>query len=169
MSSRAALIVLSAMTLAACGTMGGPAYAPPPLPVAPPPPPPPGAILGHGAFRLANGRASCAGFSVALMPDLPRYRNRVQALYGSTGRVMEPVAEVKARSARLPPSPGTAPIASASCDARSAFSFPSVVSDRYFLIMHVKVKPAQIGHDDYVLLQPVTVNPGQTTVVTLAP
>jgi hypothetical protein len=169
MSRRVALIVLSALTLAACGTTGGPAFAPPALPVAPPPPPPPGAILGHGAFRLADGRASCAGFSVALMPDLPRYRNRVQALYGSTGRVMEPVAEVKARSARLPPSPDTAPIASASCDARGEFGFPSVVSDRYFLIMHVKVKPAQIGHDDYVLLQPVSVQPGQTTVVTLAP
>jgi hypothetical protein len=169
MSRRAALIVLSALTLAACGTVGGPAYAPPPLPAAPPPPPAPGAIEGHGAFRLADGRASCAGFSVALMPDRPRYRARFQALYGSTGRVMEPVAEVKARSARLPASPDTAPIASASCDARGEFAFPSVVSDRYFLIMHVKVKPAQIGHDDYVLLQPVNVIPGQTTVVTLAP
>ncbi len=68
-----------------------------------------------------------------------------------------------------PASPDTAPIAAASCDARGEFAFPSVVSDRYFLIMHVKVKPAQIGHDDYVLLQPVNVQPGQTTVVTLAP
>jgi predicted small lipoprotein YifL len=168
MSRRAALIVLSALTLAACGTTG-PAYVPPSLPAAPPPPPPPGAIQGHGAFRLADGHATCAGFSVALMPDRPRYRARFQALYGSVGRVMEPVAEVKARSARLPASPDTAPIASASCDARGEFDFPSVVSDHYFLIMHVKVKPAQIGHDDYVLLQPVNVEPGQTAVVTLAP
>ncbi len=169
MSRRAALIVLSALILAACGTMRGPSYPAPPPIAEPPPPPAPGAIEGHGAFRLADGRASCAGFSVALMPDRPRYRARFQALYGSAGRVMEPVAEVKARSARLPASPDTAPIASASCDARGEFAFPSVVSDRYFLIMHVKVRPAQIGHDDYVLLQPVNVQPGQTTVVTLAP
>jgi hypothetical protein len=35
--------------------------------------------------------------------------------------------------------------------------------------MHVKLRPAQVGHDDYVLLQPVSVHPGQATVVTLAP
>jgi len=169
MSRRVVLIVLSALALAGCASERGPSYPAPPPIAEPPPPPAPGAIEGHGAFRLADGRASCAGFSVALMPDRPRYRARFQALYGSTGRVMEPVAEVKARSARLPPSPDTAPIASASCDARGEFAFPSVVSDRYFLIMHVKVKPAQIGHDDYVLLQPVGVQPGQTTVVTLAP
>jgi hypothetical protein len=170
MSHRAPLIVLSALALAACGTTGGPSYlVPPTAALPPPPPPPPGAIEGHGAFRLAAGRATCAGFSVGLMPDRPRYRERFQALYGSTGRVMEPVAEVKARSARLPASPDTAPIASAACDARGEFGFPSVVGDRYFLIMHVKIKPAQVGHDDYVLLQPVTVTPGQTTVVALAP
>jgi predicted small lipoprotein YifL len=169
MSRRAALIVLSALTLAACGTTGGPSYLPPAPVIPPPPPPPPGAIEGHGAFRLAQGRATCAGFSVALMPDRPRYRARFQALYGSTERVMEPVTEVKARSARLPASPDTGPIASASCDLHGEFGFPSVVGDRYFLIMHVKLKPAQVGHDDYVLLQPITVTPGQTTVVTLAP
>ena len=170
MLRRAVLVALPALALAACGTMNaGPSYLPPPPQAPPPPPPPPGAIQGHGAFRLPDGRATCAGFSVALMPDLPRYRSRIQALYGSTGRVMEPVSEVKARSAKLPASPDTAPIASASCDARGEFAFPSVVSDRYFLIMHVKVRPAQIGHDDYVLLQPVAVSPGETTVVTLAP
>ena len=170
MSRRAALIVLSTLTLAACGTyQGGGGYAPPPPREEPPPPPPPGAIEGHGAFRLAGGRATCAGFSVALMPDTPRYHNRVQALYGTTGRVMEPVSEVKARSAKLPASPDTAPIASASCDVHGEFAFHSVVADRYFLIMHVKVRPATAGHDDYVLLQPVGVQPAQTTVVALAP
>ena len=169
MSRRAALIALSALSLAACASQRGPNYPAAPPIGEPSPPPAPGAIEGHGAFRLADGHATCAGFSVALMPDRPRYRARFQALYGSVGRVMEPVAEVKARSARLPPSPDTAPIASASCDVRGEFAFPSVVSDRYFLIMHVKVRPAQIGHDDYVLLQPVNVQSGQTTVVTLAP
>jgi hypothetical protein len=171
MSRRAVLIVLPALALAACGTFEGrgPYPPPPPREAPPPPPPPPGAIQGHGAFRLAGGRATCAGFSVALMPDAPRYRRRVEALYGATGRMMLPVSEVKARSARLPASPDTAPIASASCDAHGEFAFANLVADRYFLIMRVKVKPAAAGHDDYVLLQPVSVQPGQIAVVTLAP
>jgi hypothetical protein len=173
MSRRTALtasaLVLAALVLAACGTTGG-GFAPPPQFVQPPPPPPPGAIAGHGAFHLASGRtASCAGFSVALFPDTPRYHRRIEALYGATAYVMEPVGEVKARSAKLPASPDTGPVASASCDVRGEFSFPSLVGDHYFLIAHVKVKPATPGHDDFVVLQPVAVPPGATTVVSLAP
>ena len=161
-------LVLVTQVLAACGTTGS-GYAPPHL-VQPPPPPPPGAIAGHGAFRLASGHvASCAGFSVALVPDAPRYHRRVEALYGATTRVMEPVSEVKARSAKLEASPDTAPIASASCDLHGEFAFPNLVGDHYFLIAHVKIKPAAVGHDDYVVLQPVAVPPGETTVVSLAP
>ncbi|HZC17889.1 MAG TPA: hypothetical protein VE309_14115 [Caulobacteraceae bacterium] len=171
MLRRAAVIaptpVLATLVLAACGTTVG-GFAPPPQFVQPPPPP--GAIAGHGAFRLASGHvASCAGFSVALVPDAPRYHRRVEALYGSTTRVMEPVSEVKARSAKLPASPDTAPIASASCDIHGEFTFPNLVGDHYFLIAHVKVKPAATGHDDYVVLQPVAAPPGETTVVSLAP
>jgi hypothetical protein len=175
MSRRAAPIALSmaaltmaALALAACGTTVG-GYIPPPVAAAPPPPPPPGAVIGHGAFRLASGHATCAGFSVALMPDSPRYHRRVEALYGTTAHAMEPVSEVRARAERLPASPDTAPIASASCDLHGEFTFPNLVGDHYFLIAHVKVKPAATGHDDYVVLQPVAVPPGQTTVVSLAP
>jgi hypothetical protein len=167
MLRRAAVLVFPALMLAACGTtMQMPGYRPPPEA----PPPPPGAIQGHGAFRLSSGlRATCAGFSVALMPDLPRYEHRIQALYGSTGRVMEPVSEVKARSAKLPPSPETAPIASASCDAHGEFSFASLAPGTAFLIAHVKIHPAENGRDDYVILQPVSVRSGQAVDVSLAP
>ncbi|HEX4196126.1 MAG TPA: hypothetical protein VHZ26_01660 [Caulobacteraceae bacterium] len=173
MSRRAALVaptlVLAALVLAACETSRV-GYAPPPAYIPPPPPPPPGAINGHGAFHLAGGHAaSCAGFSVGLFPDTPRYHRRIEALYGATAYVMEPVAEVKARSAKLPASPDTGPIASASCDARGEFAFPNVVSDRYFLIARVKARSAAPGHEDYVVLRPVGVRPGETAVVSLAP
>ena len=169
MLRRATALVLPALLLAACGTtMHGPAYPPPPVPL--PPPPPPGAVEGHGAFHTASGaRVTCAGFSVALMPDAARYRRRVLELYNTTDRAMEPVADVKARSAKLPPSPDTAPIASASCDAHGEFAFANVVPEAYFLIAHVKVRPAAAGRDDFVVLRWINVPPGASADVSLAP
>ncbi|HLI65656.1 MAG TPA: hypothetical protein VKU90_04760 [Caulobacteraceae bacterium] len=168
MLRRAAPPLFATLLLAAC-TTGAEAPYPPPPPN-PPPPPATGAIEGHGAFRLTSGaRVSCAGFSVALMPDLPRYRRRIQALYGSTARIELPVSEVRARSAQLPAAPDTAPIASASCDPRGEFGFPNLIGGGYFLIAHVKVRPAAPGRDDYVILAPVDVIPGQAADVSLAP
>lgn len=170
MTSRAAALVLPALLLAACNTGGGPGYPPPPAHETPPPPPPPGGIQGHGAYRLSSGaRVSCAGYSVALMPDVGRYRRRMDVLYGVGERVMQPVSDVKARSAKLPPSPDTAPIASASCDARGEFAFADLAPGGFILIAHVRIKPAAAGHDDFAILQHVTVRPGQVETVSLAP
>lgn len=168
MSSRLALLLVPALLLAACETnVLGPTYPVPP-PVAAPAPP--GGIAGHGAFRLASGqRVSCATFSVALMPDLPRYRRRIEGLYGTTGRRMASVAEVKARSAELPPSPDTAPLSSAACDAAGDFTFQGLAPGGYFLIAHVKVRPADAAHNDYVILLPVSVGSGTMSDVILGP
>jgi hypothetical protein len=171
MSRRAAILaVLPVLLLAACETQtGGPGFQPPPL-APPPPPPPPGGIDGHGAFRLSAGaRVTCAGYSVALMPDFVRYRRRIEALYGATDRVMEPIDEVKARSAKLPPSPDTAPVASTTCDARGGFSFRGLNPGGYFLLARVRVRPPIAGGNDFVVLQPVDIQPDQNTDVTLAP
>jgi hypothetical protein len=171
MSRRAAILaVLPLLLLAACETqIGGPGFQPPPL-APPPPPPPPGGIDGHGAFRLSEGRRlSCAGFSVALMPDFVRYRRRLEALYGGTQRMMQPIAQVKARSAQLPPSPDTAPVASTACDAKGAFSFRGLNPGAYFLLARVKVRSATPTAGDYVILEPVDIEPGQNTDVSLAP
>jgi len=172
MSRRAAILAaLPVLLLAACQTFTGPAYQPPPPPLQPPPPPPPpGGINGHGAFRLSEGgRVSCAGFSVALMPDFVRYRRRLDALYGGTQRMMQPIAQVKARSAQLPPSPDTAPVASTACDARGAFSFRGLNPGGYFLLARVKVRSTTATAGDYMILQPVDIEPGQNTDVSLAP
>jgi hypothetical protein len=171
MSRRAAILaVLPVLLLAACETFTGPAYQPPPPLQPPPPPPPPGGIDGHGAFRLSGGgRLSCAGFSVALMPDFVRYRRRLEALYGGTQRMMQPIAQVKARSAQLPPSPDTAPVASTACDAKGTFSFRGLNPGAYFLLARVKVRSATPTAGDYVILEPVDIEPGQNTDVSLAP
>lgn len=169
MSARKALLLLApALLLAACETqLGGPAYPPQP-PIAAPPSP--GAIAGHGAFRMASGqRVTCAGLSVALMPDLPRYRRRIEELYGTTGRAMATVADVKARSARLAPSPDTQPINSVACDSVGDFAFPSLAPGGYFMIAHVHVRPADPAHNDYVILLPVSVGSGTTSDAVLGP
>jgi hypothetical protein len=168
MLRRAAALALPALMLAACGTTLQSPFSPPTPPVRQAPPP--GALRGHGAFRLASGaRVSCAGLSVALTPDQPRYRRRVQALYDTTDQAMEPVGDVKARSARLPPSPDTAPIASAACDAHGEFSFPALAADDYFVIAHVKVRPPENGNSDYVIMKRVAILPSEATDVSLAP
>ncbi len=122
------------------------------------------------AFRLREGaRVTCAGFSVALMPDFVRYRRRLEALYGGTQRMMQPIAHVKARSAQLPPSPDTAPVAATVCDAHGGFSFRGLNPGGYYLLARVKVRSATAAGGDYVILEPVDVEPGQNTDVTLAP
>jgi hypothetical protein len=83
--------------------------------------------------------------------------------------MMQPIAEVKARSAKLPPSPDTAPVASTGCDPRGVFTFRGLNPGGYFLLVRVKVKPAPGGAGDYVILQPVDVQPGQNTDIALAP
>lgn len=167
---RLAGVSLIALALAACSTQSlqAPVYAPPPVAT----PPAPASIVGHGAYRRETGsRVTCAGFSVALMPDSPRSTRRIEALYGPpSGRIMEPSAEVKARAAKLGPSPDNVePIATSACDAHGAFGFPGVPPGGYFLIAHVKQKPAQGGVDDYVILERVYLEPGEAADISLSP
>jgi hypothetical protein len=167
---RLAGVLLVVLALAACSTQSlqTPAYAPPAV-VAPPAP---ASIVGHGAFRReSGGHVTCAGFSVALVADSPSSTRRIEALYGPpAARLMEPVAEVKARSAKLPPSTDAIePAATSTCDVHGAFGFPSVPSGGYFLIAHVKQKPAQSGVEDYVILERVFLEPGEAADISLAP
>jgi hypothetical protein len=169
----AALAALPVLLLAACETeMGGPQYPVTPGPPPPPPPPPAsGAINGTGAFHLASGaRVTCAGFSIALMPDYVRYRRRIVELYGTTVRAMEPISEVRARESKAgQPSEDTAPVASATCDARGDFQVNGITPGGYFLLARVKVRPASASGGDYVILEPIDVRPGEVTDVSLAP
>ncbi|HLK26282.1 MAG TPA: hypothetical protein VKT30_16615 [Caulobacteraceae bacterium] len=170
MLRRAAVLAIPVLFVAACQTSyEGPGYPAPPPP-APPPPPAVGGIDGQGAFHMSSGaRVTCAGYSVALMPDYVRYRRRVVDLYGTTVRSMQPIAEVRARSAKAPPSPDTAPVASATCDAKGAFQVRGLQPGGYFLLARVKVRPAPASGGDYVILQPIDVQPGQIASVSLAP
>ena len=93
-----------ALSLAACATP----QPPPPPPLASPPPPPistTASINGAALYHSRAGRTmSCAGFSVALIAETTRMRERMTTLYGSAEHAVQPVAEVKSRSAGLAPS-----------------------------------------------------------------
>lgn len=167
---RLAGVSLVVLALAACSTrtLETPPYSSPAMIE----PPQPASIVGQGAYRReTGGHVTCAGYSVALIPDSPRYAHRLEALYGPpAARLMEPAAEVKARSAKLPASPDTVePFATSTCDANGAFGFPNVPAGGYFLIAHVKQKPATNHVEDYVILERVSLQPGQAADISLAP
>lgn len=158
-----------AITLAGCASMQ------PLVQGRPPPQPVPATALaslfGHGTFRTQAGTTgSCAGYSVALMADTPQTRDRMMALYGSTGHAMAPISQVKSRSAKLAGGGDDSQlVGSAQCDAHGAFTFTDIPAGSYFLIARVLVSPAREGEQDYVIMRAVNLRRGEARDVALAP
>jgi len=157
------ILFTAALALSACSTTTVPIA--PPLP---PPAPSAGSIEGSAAYVTDAGRnVSCAGLSVALMADTAKTQGRMLALYGSAFHAIQPVEVVKARSAGL--EPGAAPLNSAACDARGDFAFNDLQPGLYYLIAHVRRLPPGAVPDDFVILQRVSIRPGEVRQVHLAP
>jgi hypothetical protein len=166
---RRTFALLFALALAACQTAGPGPNLPSPPPYAPPPPPPTSAIVGHANFHLKNGgHGSCTGLSIVLMRDTPGFRDRVAKLYGSTDHATLPTATVKARSARLGPSPNSPLVATVQCDV-SGFRFGGLAAGAYYIIGRVRLAAPNEPQEDYVVLRSVGVDDGQTSEVSLAP
>jgi hypothetical protein len=150
--------------LAGCETLGGAGPSPPP----PPPPPAAATLSGHDGVQAATGaRASCAGFSVAVMTDTPAMRQRMTALYGSPEWAIAKISAVKARSAKLPG--GAPPEATAPCDGRGGFSVGGLEPGSYFLIARVTLTPPRAGDRDYVIMRHVFLRRGEAREVALIP
>ena len=155
------ILLAAALALSACSTVQE---------VAPPLPPAPSAavIEGSAAYVTNAGRnVSCAGLSVALMADTAKTQARMLALYGSASHAIQSVEVVKARSAGL--EAGAQPLNSAACSEHGDFVFNDVQPGLYFLIAHVRRLPPGAVPDDFVILQRVSVQPGETRQVHLAP
>jgi hypothetical protein len=168
---RNAIVVGLALVVTACASTGP---APPLRPVvAAPPPPPPvrlSAILGHGAYRTAKGASgSCAGQSVILMHETPTYRSRIVSLYGSSEHALLPVRDVQSRSAKLGPPSENPLVASISCDSAAAFEFHGLQPGAYFIIARARQGRAGAAAGDYVIMQRVVLNEGETRDIALAP
>lgn len=160
---RILILAAAALALAGCSTTSeiGPPI-PPPAQVAA------ASIVGTAAYVTSSGReVSCAGQSVALLTDTAKMQARMLALYGSSSRAILPVEEVKARSAGL--EAGAPPINSAACNDRGEFVFADVPPGLYYLIARARRLPAGAIPDDLVLMQRVSVQPGETRHVHLAP
>jgi len=155
--------MLLTLGLAACDTVS-------PQLTTPPPPAPPaefGAIVGNGAFRTpAGGHGTCAGFSVVLVADTPQSQARMWSLYGSVEHAADPVAQVKARSAKLGPPPSGLEDGSTQCDANGRFEFARLRAGAYFVVARVHVR-SDSGQEDLVILQHVTLHAGETREVGL--
>jgi hypothetical protein len=169
MRSRICWIVAAGLLLAACQTTK---HYEQPLPVPPPPPPPPvnefawsvkpgrNAIDGLAVWTRDGKRFSCAGQSVALMPETPYTRNRMVELYGSDEQAIRTVAEVRAHA-----TPQTRDIKAyvrpAQCDNLGAFSYQGLPDGAWFVI----VRASSASGDEVVALRRVRVSGGATSAV----
>jgi len=157
-----------------------------PAPVsAPPPPPPPSefawstapgrnAIQGQIAYSDRVGRYwVCAGQSVALMPRTPSTDLRMQALYGSADRALEPVADVRAHSGAVRGEDPGPYVRTTVCDSGNRFAFSGLPDGVYFLIARVHLEHAHskgapaVGEDGLALMQRVAVSGGVARQLTL--
>ncbi|HEX8231805.1 MAG TPA: hypothetical protein VF559_00465 [Caulobacteraceae bacterium] len=162
--------LLAAATLSACSTYGPP-YGPPPQ-VVPPPETPfraedftwsqaPGAagVRGAVAFQAAAGPYTCAGASVALIPDTAYSRGRIIRLYGVADRAAVPVSVVRARQEGRAGEAYAAFVRTARCGAEGSFSFERLPPGSWFLV--ASAKPLAGKGDTMVLLRRVRTRPGQ--------
>lgn len=181
---RRPLIVLAAAASAALVTACETAPKPPPpravvaAPTPPPPPTPaeefawstqpgPNTLIARVAYQPVVGEVwSCAGLAVALMPETSYSRSRMQALYGSAQGSIQPVAQVRARSAANPGADYSQFVKSANCDAADTFTVANLPDGNYFAIVRVRqTRPA--APNEIVIMQRIGVRGGGPTRLTL--
>lgn len=176
----------AAAALAGCASetaLPPPPPPPPPIrrPMPPPPPPPPtfhaedfawsavagpNAIVGTVVYRGEGGeRWTCAGGSVALTPETPYSRRRIEALYGSTEVAVEPISALRRRSI------GTASpeygrfVRSTRCSARNTFAFSRLPDGDYFLV--TALRPRAGAPESVAVMRRVEMRGGGVHRVTL--
>jgi hypothetical protein len=143
-----------AVLASGCGHLEPEPLATPTAPASQPPPPPvsefawssaPGAngIRGEIAYTDRLGRRwGCSAQSVALMPRTPSTDVRMQVLYGSPERALEPVANVRAHGGAVRgPDPGPY-VRTTVCDSRNRFAFDGLPDGGYFVIARVHTEGA---------------------------
>ena len=178
------LIALAAVGAALAACESAPLTPPPLEPrAAPPPPPPPPTPAEEFAWSTARGNNSltialayqpaagqlwgCAGLAEALMPETSYSRGRMMTLYGSAERSIQPVAQVRARSAANPDTESGRFVKTATCDALDTFTFPGLADGAYFVIAQVKqTRPPGVGAT-MVIMQRVEVGGGRAVRMTL--
>lgn len=138
------VLVLALTAIAACAS---PRYGPPPPPSGPAFDPAelawsqrPGvaAIRGQLSYTGAMGAYTCRNAVVALMPDSPYSRRRIQRLYGAVDRAAVPVSVVRSRQAGQPSDAFQKLVRTSRCDADSRFGFDQLPQGGWFVIVQAK-------------------------------
>jgi hypothetical protein len=116
------------------------------------------ALQGHGAKGW-----TCADQSVVLMPKTPSTTERMITLYGSAAVAVEPVGEVRARSAKVVgPDPGPY-LRATRCELGNRFNFSGLPDGAYFIITRVRPRgSAAEDHDSLAVMERVTLAGGVT-------
>jgi hypothetical protein len=175
-------VLAMAGLVAACETMPTAAPPPPPRAVAPPPPPPPtpadefawSTRPGQNNLSVAvdyrpaaNQEWSCNSLVVALMPETSYSRGRMQTLYGSADRALQPAAAVRARSAANPGPDYGQFVRTTACDVQNSFAFTNLPNGAFYIIARLRqVRPANAANE-MVVMQRVELRGGQTQRLTL--
>jgi hypothetical protein len=130
----------------------------------------PAVIIGHGTYHIPGGaHGSCIGQSVALMRDTPAFRHRIVTLYGSSEHALQSVKEVQSRSAKLGEAEENPLVQSVQCGSSAAFVFTGLQPGSYFIIARVRHAEPKAAAEDYVVMDRVYLNEGETRGINLTP
>lgn len=180
---RLVLIFSLAAAMAGCTSMESagppPPLAPPPPPIrrpveAPPSPPTfraedfawsagagPNAISGEVLYRGPRGeRWTCTGGPVALTPETPYSRRRIQIIYGSTQAAVEPIAEIRRRSIANPNPEINRFVRTVRCTAHDTFAFSALPDGDYYLIAAVHPRRGQGSSEGVAVMRRVEIRGG---------
>jgi hypothetical protein len=96
------------------------------------------AVRGSAVVRPASGEArTCAGATVALLPDSPYARDRIRRLYGGTERGSNDLAPGAARQIEAPdPAFGRA-VRTTTCDIHGRFAFSALPDGIWYVTTSV--------------------------------
>ncbi len=121
-----------------------------------------GAVEGQVSYREGGQNFGCVG-AVALTPDTPYTRQRIQALYGSTERAAIPAAVVRARAVQEARDDYSAYVRETSCDGAGRFRFADLPGGSWFVITPVRAGSGE----PVVLMRRVQTRPDRAIQVTL--
>jgi hypothetical protein len=169
------LVAAAAVSLAGCGSLpsglSGTSFDP--QEVAWAAKPGKNTLRGRAVMRPPGGEMrTCAGASVAAVPDSAYARQRMNSLYGSVERGMNDLSYGAARTIE-PADPGFAKAARVStCDIHGGFAFRGLADGTWYVTTSVVWRTK--GNDPKsqagaALMQRVTLQGGQTVSVMLAP
>ncbi|MFN4287880.1 MAG: hypothetical protein ACK4E3_05235 [Brevundimonas sp.] len=121
-----------------------------------------GGVDGQVSYREGGQSYGCVG-AVALTPDTPYTRQRMQALYGSSERAAIPAAVVRARAVQEARDDYSAYVRETNCDGAGRFRFANLPGGSWFVITPVRAGSGE----PVVLMRRVQTRPDRSTQVIL--